>query len=396
MLRIDNVTNRELRNCLLYGGVLRFLFFALLLICNEWIEPNVMVDDIKYELVAEYYMRHATIPIDINALYDSGAHSFLQVFWPYVMCISAKLFGTVYAGRVINIVLSLLCIKQIFLLTTVVSNNTKAGIVAARLFAYLPYPAFICCFPLKDIFLTFAVLYLLTVFVRWQKGENMSRTILLFSISLLAAVYYTRGAVAEFLILIALLFGLNRKERKNKAQYAVVFLLFGLMIIVGLWDSFVEAAEQKIEDYNSESYESQGMLRYIQINSLLDIWKLPATYLFAMIQPMTTNLFSGVWANWAPLLRIANISMYPIAFGNFYYMFGKKCNDLFWLSTFIMYACVISLSLGIFRHYLFLLPILFVNYACLDMRKSRKAKEFVRYGSAALFFLVLVLSFKSL
>ena len=45
------------------------------------------------------------------------------------------------------------------------------------------------------------------------------------------------------------------------------------------------------------------------------------------------------------------------------YIFDRKKNIMFWILSFAMYSAVISLSLGVFRHYLFLIPLQMINCA---------------------------------
>ena len=78
---------------------------------------------------------------------------------------------------------------------------------------------------------------------------------------------------------------------------------------------------------------------------------------------------------WRTVMGYANITMYPVAMGAWLYMFTKKHNLFFWLSSFVMLSAVIMLSLGVFRHYLFLLPVHMVNYSLYTEKTNERYKN---------------------
>ena len=353
-----------------------------------------MSDDVMYESKAREFILYANNTFDFKVAAILGIDNYLAVFWPYVMCFGAKLFHTEYAGRIINCILSVFCIYQVFQLTEIVTNSKQTALTAAKLFAYLPYPWIICCFPLKDIFLTFTVLYIFILFVKYYYSIEISAIQLIVGISLLVAVYFTRGGVVEFLGLVGGVYLIKRNLDEMNTNRVVFIGIVSILVFFYLGNNIIDAFKTKLDDYNSDEYISSGALRFIQINKLTDLWKLPATSFFAMIQPMTLNLFSVDLRDWSWFLRFMNMSLYPIAFGNIVYMFTKKYDVLFWVTSFIMYASVFSLSLGIYRHYLFLFPFVVINYACNASMEKPQTKRIEMYGSIALFFIVILLSLK--
>lgn len=364
MLNIDSYYQRQLKKIVFWGGLLRFVFlFFVIVVFENSISPYIMSDDIAYEKAAKDYLQNAYLILDIRTA-EAIAEGYLEVFWPLVMCVFAKFFNTVYAGRIINCFLSIYCIRLVYCLTELVCHRKDAALKAAKLFAFLPYPWIICCFPIKDIFLSVVVLYVFIIFVKFQNSIKISLRQILVMIILLIAASFTRGGVVEFLGLVGATFIIASLINKKEWTRVVLVGTIGLVAFYFLEDNIFAAFKEKIDGYNTDKYISTGYLRYIQINQITDIWKLPITYFFAMIQPTTTSLSFLKLFSWDYLLGLLNISMYPIAYGNFVYAFKKKHNNLFWITSFLMYAGVFSLSLGIYRHYLFLFPFLMVNYAC--------------------------------
>ena len=393
MLNMTHKDKSQLQKVIISGGILRFFFlFLVVVVLKNNISPYIMADDIAYEELAREFMSSASSIFDIRQAAMIGVDGYLEVFWPYVMCFSAKLLSTEFAGRILNCLISTYCIYLVYELTLLVSERRRAALIAAKLFAFLPYPLIICCFPFKDIFLTMVVLFVFIMFVKFQKKIHIPVTHFLIAVPLLIAVSFTRGAVVELLGLIGAVFIISSLIKHKKILYACIAIVVALIGLYYMWDVIIESFITKIDTYNSEEYISMGFMGYLQINHLTDIWRLPATYFFAMIQPMSLSVFSPDWTNWGYLLRVLNLTLYPIALGNMIYAFSAKYNKLFWVTSFLMYAAVISLSLGIYRHYLFLFPFLAINYACnLSMDKPYN-KILVPIGSALMILCIFIIS----
>ena len=128
-------------------------------------------------------------------------------------------------------------------------------------------------------------------------------------------------------------------------------------------DSVLQAFERKIDDYGEYSLIGDSA-SFSAANVLKQFVKLPFTYFFATLQPIKLSFsqFDDTsW--WLNIISYLNISIYPVAIGNFLYIFSKKKNLFFWLSTLIMYCAIIFMVIGVFRHYLFLIPIEMINYS---------------------------------
>ncbi len=385
--------NKALNNTMLIGLLLRLLFLTFLLtVGTMFSEPYFISDDIKYETQARIYLQQANGLFDINLL-KNLLRGYAQPFWTVAMCLSAYLLRTIYAGRVINVFLSALCIRVIYNLTFLVSNyNEKAAIKAARLFAYLPLSIFTCCFPIKDIFIMFGFFYAFYIFVSLQKGEHLSLGQMILCIGLLFGIFFSRGAVVEFLAFCGVAFYILRLLQRKKYIPATLFLLTFLGVAFIFRNSILEPFSTKLDHYGEKDSLGNG-IQFLQISSIGEIYKLPFTYFYATLQPLALNIFStGYGSFWWNIATYANISMYPIAIGNFLYIFHKKQNLFFWLSTLAIYSAVIILSLGVFRHYLFLLPVQMINYS-IYAEERPKDKTLIFFAFPALLILLLLYSF---
>ena len=389
---VNQTSKKAIKNTMIIGFVVRLILLVFILTIGTMIsEPYFIADDIKYEEQARAYLQQAGGLIDIRLL-DNLLRGYMQPFWTTIMCVSAYLFKTVYAGRFLNIIISVLCINIIYKLTYLLSNsNEKAALTASRLFAYLPVTVFTCCFPIKDIYITFSVFFAFYIFVRVQKSLPVKMHQILICALLLVGTYFARGAVVEIMLLFGGGFFIARFAKNKNYLGLTISTMIAFIAIYLLKDNILTAFSIKIEDYGEDSGLGNG-IRFVQINSLREIYKLPFTYFFANLQPIAMSLFSiNKSSFWLSIIKQLNISMYPIAIGNFLYNFQKKQNYFFWISTLIMYCVVIVLSLGVFRHYLFLIPVQIINYSLCITEKPNK-KQYIYFASFVLVILIIILT----
>ena len=356
---------KDIRTLMKRALIIRAFVCLLVLLLGTWVfnEIYFIEDDMKYEQLAEMYMQLANHPIDMQALKSIGASNYLQVFWPYAICIAAYISRTVYAGRILNVLLSAYAVKLIYVLVKQISGNHHTAMRAAKLYAYLPYPVLVCSFPIKDIFLTTAVLYSFVILVKYQNGDSIKAYQWMTLILMLIGVYFTRGGVVELLLAIAFVYVIKRfADKKN--FWGLGFSFVVACICVFLWGGrVVNAFSTKVDQYGSYAL-MDTTISAIQMSSPSQFYKLPFTYFFASLQPIALSWFSSSsMKTWSRLMYYLNLTIIPVACGNFMYIFSKKKNFIFWITSTAMYCGVATLSLGIFRHYLFLLPLQLINYS---------------------------------
>ena len=377
---------------IMWGGFfLRLLLLVFMLtFATDWTEPYFISDDINYERIAEIYMNNAGRIIDVPTL-NRVASGFFQPFWPWVMCISAYIFKNIYAARFINIILSTFCIGKAYDLTYNISDNEKTAKLAAMLFAFLPVTVLTCCFPIKDIFLTYAVLYAFNTFVEFQNGKKIEIRHILINALLLTGVYFARGAVTELMLLFFAIFFIQRFIKRRNYFAFILGIVICVALIFVFKDRVMEAFDTKLDDYGKYSL-IEGGTSAIRMSSITQLYKMPFAYFFATLQPIKLNLsFDENSSWWLNIISYLNISIYPVAIGNFIYIFCKKKNFLFWISSLVMYCAIIYLVLGVFRHYLFLIPVEMINYA-LYKEQYKKSGLIIAVASVGLFVFVALMN----
>lgn len=355
----------EARATVLIGFALRMVMLCVIIYALDGIwDLYYLEDDKAFEELAGKYLYNAHSILDFELL-DELTRGWVSPFWAYVLCISAGLSRTVFAPRYINVILSTLCIVEVYNLCYEVSQNKKTALTAARLFAFLPFPVIVCCFPIKDIFITLVVLYAFYLFVRVQNDRSVSALQVLLCAVLLTCVYFTRGGVTELLLMFLLVYYLQKLYRKKRYLAAVLLFVAAVAFMLVFRNVIFSAFETKVDTYGNYGAEEAAGLNAIRVTGITDIYKLPLAYAFAMLQPMKLEWFTmgNDVRPWRMIMGYTNVTMYPVAMGAWLYMFVKKHNLFFWLSSFVIFSAVIMLSLGVSRHYLFLLPFHMINYS---------------------------------
>ncbi len=380
-------------NKIVIGGfLLRLAVLILILSVKDSISAYFLEDDLKYETTAQNYLMLNDRLFDFDLIKDltKGYH---QPLWPYVMCLSAGLFGTIYAGRFLNIIMSAACIKILYNITGLLTGKENAALLAGKLFAFLPVTVLTCCFPLKDIFLTMTVTYTFYVFLMFYYKKKLSAGKIILCVIGLVGTYYTRGAVVELMAIFFAAYLLDTFIKRKQHMRALLVVLLALVVFFLFKDAIIKAFITKIEDYSGYNQKSTGLLSTLQMKTIWEFYKLPFAYLFATFQPMTLNLLNMDFTNlWSRLVYLTNITIYPVAIANALYIFQKKHNTVFWLSGVIIYCAIISMCLGIFRHYLFLLPLEIINCALYLEQTEGKSRKVLVFGSIAILLAVLLYS----
>lgn len=383
----------ELKKVVLWSLLIKVVLFCIVIFS---IDPFIITDDRAYEEISKTYLLYAQSLWDWNAIYATGGDGYLQVFWPYTICFFAKLLGTEYAGRILNIILSTLCIYVVYNLAQRITNNEDKSYLAAKLMAFLPYPLLFCVFNIKDFYIMFGVFYTFSLFVKWQNNEPVKIFEIILSVLLLFGVYFARGGVVEFVGLAFAFFIANRFIKNRQFGYLGLLVVAAILAFLQLSDSILGAFDAKLDDYGNVGLQANG-LRMVQMHTFREIYKLPLQYVFSIVMPFTNNYFAVTNEfTWLGLLTTLNVTMYPISFGCFFYLFMKKHNSVFFWSTFFVYIIITALVLAIFRHYFFLFPLHVLTFVCFWDRASDTQKKIVWTLSCALVALILVLSLPSI
>lgn len=361
----------------LEGLLIRLIVLIIILIFSDnlttgFLRSTYISDDLRYIDGAVIYSETATSIIDIEAFGAAyvavgdyvGDESRLQL-WYWIMCILMYIFKYPVIVKIINIILGVLCIAYIYkLCLRVYPKKKKIAILAAKLYAFFPYPVFFCCFLYKDQFLTLITLAIF--YIACAPRSQFSLVRLLKITALLLIFSFIRSGLVPILLVSIGLIEINKSTIKlsTKPIRVLVISLVTITVAYYMYVSFANTILYKLEAYTgsraSDSVYEGTTIRYFLINNIYDIWKLPFAYAFTIIQPL---YIGGKIVNWESIVAILNVCNIPIVIVNVLYIFMKKSNKIFWISIMLLYAVMLFVSMGISRHFYYLLPYTFIFYA---------------------------------
>lgn len=355
---------------------------------------SVSYDDYRYEQGAIEYAHSADGIIDLPAftkIFDSmrdntGHHtsSLYDFFswstlWYWIVCILAYITKWRWSIRILNILLVTLSIKYIYRLTQYIYGK-RTALMAAKLMAYLPYTVVFSCFSYKDCFVMFCTFYLWYFFIK-KKYVNINTTGERFGCVICTLLLFlTRSGLSVVLISMLLVFSyfdeivaIVKSKRSKKTTLAIAMLslvLASLMIYL-----FREPLGRKITGYilDTSGYENLGFGGFVKPRNIRDVWKLPFTLVFAIMQPIG---FSEKIGSWTDIISFVNVIMCPIAVGFFLYLIQKKKTDktCFWFMT-AYYMVTAVASVLIFRQLFSVLPIPIIGFADFMTRSGLRRKK---------------------
>lgn len=361
----------------LEGLLIRLIVLILILIFSDhlttgYLRSNYDSDDLRYIDGAVMYSETATSIIDIDAfgaayisVGDYVGNSDRLQLWYWIMCILMYIFKYPIVVKIINIFIGVWCIAYIYKLSLrVYPQKKKIAILAAKLYAFFPYPVFFCCFLYKDQFLTLITLALF--YTASAPRTQFSPVRFLKIVALLLIFSFIRSGLVPILLLSIGLIMINKSKIKlsTKPIRVLIISLITIMLAYYVYISFANTILYKLEAYTgsraSDSIYEGTTIRYFLINNIYDIWKLPFAYAFTIIQPL---YIGGKIINWESIVAILNVCNIPIVIVNVLYIFMKKSNKIFWISIMLLYAVMLFVSMGISRHFYYLLPYTFIFYA---------------------------------
>lgn len=380
------MTKSIINKICLRGFILRVIMLCCTLIFSEqlttgYLRSNYDSDDLRYQDGALYYSQNANSIIDVSAFTDG----FLNVgdytgygegiaLWYWLVCVLTYIVKSTILVKVINILFGVACIRLIYeLCLYVYPEREDLSLLAAKLYAYMPYPIIFCCFLYKDQFLTLIFLAILFVVYRSKNIINIKDMSCL--IALLVVFSLIRSGMLPVLVLCIAIIETNKTNRRySSTAYTIVIALLAIVAVYYVFLFNNETIAHKLNSYVDQRTDNSSyagtIIQYVLINDFKDFWKLPFAYLFTILQPL---YIGGGIKNWENLISIFNVCFIPIVISNIFYLLQKKKgNTSFWLSMMLLFSVMLFVSIGVTRHfyYLMFLPIIFYADYATDRNSS--------------------------
>lgn len=355
---------------LLFAFAIRILVLAVLNIFSEgetsgYYGNTYLQDDVRYAKGALYYSQNANSLIDhevftyaFEQFGDRTGYSELFSFWYWFVCVIAYIFKYILALRIINILFSVLTAYYIYKLASIIFNK-NVGKYALIFYSFNPYFIFFSIFIYKDQFIALIMVQLFYCLYRYFITNR--NKYLFYVLIFLSLFSFLRSGFSLILIAsVLVLFIIREKESLNKFNLKKFFFLLPILIIPAYFTTlyFIDnfyIIQNKLIAYVIERQNSESdTIAMFQISSLSDFYKLPFSFIFALLQPI--NLTSKI-STVSGLVGVINLFGIFLASGNILAFFDKKIRGLrfTWIINSLFIITLIT-SLGISRHYYFMLP----------------------------------------
>jgi hypothetical protein len=391
--------------------VKKYLFYAfairilVLIILNFFFDGEIsgfngdtyLKDDVRYAKGALYYSQNADNLID----YEVFTYSFEQFgdftgyaetfsFWYWFVCIVTYLFKYILALRIINILFAVLTAYYIYKLGSIIFNK-KVGKYALIFYCFNPYFIFFSLFIYKDQFIALILVqlfyYLYSYFI-----SNKNKY-LFYVLIVLALFSFLRSGFSIILIAsVLVLFVIREKEYSNRFNLKKFFYFLPIFIASVYFTTFYfidnfDTIQRKLVAYVIERAISESdTIAMFQISSFSDFYKLPFSFIFALLQPI--NLTSKILSV-SGFVGVINLFGIFLASGNILALFDKKIRGLnfTWIINALFIITLIT-SLGVSRHYYFMLPFYVIFLSAYITKKNNFVKTL--FSSVALTLLISV------
>lgn len=367
----------KIQRICLWGLIVRLIALSLTLLFSDhlttgYLRSNYDSDDLRYMDGAIIYSETASTLIDVPAFInafltfnDNVGLSDDIALWYWLMCIMMYIFKYPIIIKVINIIFGVICISLIYKICKFVfPNKVKIGILASSLYAFFPYPVIFCCFVYKDQFLT--LILLLIIYLVYKNSTIINiKSIVQLTILLIAFNLIRSGLLPILLISIGYIEYKKNPEKYGLSKPINTFILLSVttIFVYYLYIHFSDIISHKFNSYVENRIQAgsgEDTISLFIINSPFDLWKAPLSFAFTFIQPLYTG---SKILNWSSIVSILNVCSIPVVIVSTYYWFIKKSNNVFWISIMILFMVMLIVSMGITRHFYYLLPFVFIFYS---------------------------------
>lgn len=378
----DERITRNARRIFTIALLLRCFALAIVMASGSemsfgFLGPQYTNDDARYQLGAESYAASANTLVDSDAFTTAFANyndwtgfdlqaSPLALFtkgcaWYLIVCGLVYLTKSTITIRILNILFGSLAVIYIYEFAEITCGERIAKL-AAKLYAYLPYPVIFCCFCYKDQLIMLLTFYLLCISIRLRYGVRIYKTDIPKSIAAGLLLFMLRSGVSLILITICLIIALIKKEAKRAIDCRLLLIIIPVVFIALYackWTGVIDSIFYKLNSYmtNHAQAESGTGISLVLIRSYKELYKLPLAFTFAAINPFGILLQPSSWAN---IVSMLNVCMIPIALAASFQILRHRSDYLVnWLL--LAYLCItLMTSINVFRHYYSLLPLYLV------------------------------------
>ena len=359
-----------LNRILIISVVLKLTILALLTLINGgdiggFHTNTVLSDDVRYITGALYYAQNAKSIIDVevftNAFAQIGDYTGYSSdfsLWYWFVCIVVYLFQSVFALRIINILFSALTAYYLYKLGSILFNE-KAAKYAAIMYAFNPLFLVFPLYLYKDQLIALLIVQMFYCLYAYFKSNKKQYLLAIIAALVIFSTLRTGFVFILAAVVLALFFRREKGLRGSSSLFNYISAFFMFIISAYVMYFFYiysfDVIQSKLLAYIVErEVSSSDTISMFQISSFSDFYKVPFAFIFALLQPI--NLTSQV-SSVSSFIGTINIFGIFLATGNVLAFFDKKIRSLnFTWIVHILFLTTLITSLGIYRHYYFMLP----------------------------------------
>lgn len=356
----DNITNyrskpNPILKIFIVAILLRLAMLVVFYLFENQLGSYLYLDDWKYEFYANIYMNISNGIFDLQAMQSTdkiiGGVNVAHFFFRYNGILLSITKSTLYF-RLSNILFSSLTVLPLYHLSKEVLNE-RAASISAWIFAVLPYHIMMSVFTFKDILMVFLFTSSLYFLFRYY---NIGKLNFIGLILVLIPLPWLRDGLSLFILLLLTLIVFIRIYKNNpkiKKYLIITIPIFTLLALFIFRDTIILLLE-RVDYYMINGRVDGGGINFIRIDNLRQLYKLPLTWGFSTIFPLSTSINLSTWSGY---LMLFNYSLFLIAPAYVIYMlFTKKSlrEYVFFIPMLGLHLAVIILVINIPRHYYFL------------------------------------------
>lgn len=381
---IKKTSNKSLKKIFFISISIKILILIFLYLSNgnDYVGYNnnsVESDDVRYVAGAVYYSQNAKSVIDVEVFIsaferfnDRTGYSKSFSLWYWFVCVVVYSFKSIFALSVINVLFSALTAYYIYKLALLLFNK-KAAEYALIIYSFNPYFLIFPLFLYKDQLLALIMVQLFYFLYSYFISKK-SKYLLYVLIVLVIFSFLRSGFVFILAAAIIALFCIGEKEYSMTSKSRHIFFTLAICIVPiyfmpSFFNEILDDILRKLAIYVVERQTSgSNTISMFQVSMLSDFYKLPFAFIFGLLQP--ANLTSQILSISA-FVGTINVFGIFLAAGNILAFFDKKIRDLnfTWVIHSLFIITLIS-SLGISRHYYFMLPFYVIFLSAFLVKKK--------------------------
>ena len=347
---------------------------------------EVTKDDVRYEEAALFYSQNATSVIDTEVFTiayeqygDRTGHSSQISVWHWLVCLTTYFFNYSIFLRIFNVGFSVLTAYYLYRLAFIIFGK-KTAKYALIFYSFNPYFIVFSLYLYKDQFVALLltqIFYFLLKYLKEGRVKNLGYLIVLLAIfSGLRSGFVLVVMVA---IIVLLYFGesssrsqFSNTVRQIETKWAFLFLTILAVPIYFGTSYFIDnfwLGQRKFEVYvTGRGQSNTSTISNFQIAKLTDFYRIPFAFIFGLLQPINLTASVNSVGGFVGSINLFGIFL---ASGNVLAFSDRRIRSIgfTWVINSLFLITLIS-SLGISRHYYFMLPFYVMFLAAFIVRKG--------------------------